>query len=633
MSRFNSLSIEAVAAALLLFCTACTDCGGEGSGDSSSDTQDAAVSDRSAPDTAALPDTSALPDISTLPDSSAPPDISTLPDQVMADAGAPFDASSADLLAAPDASVEDRVVEDRAPGPDAGPSCQIPSNAGFEELPGVGDETPPGWSLVYPGGTSVIGVDGSWSLDLDETLEGARSLRLHPEPGHTFILYQQRYLYERTGHGSMELAVSVEMRHQGLAAVPPLGVILLALDPEDSTTIGSMNLNADGPSGSWRHYSDTLSLAASEAVLHILVGATGDVADDPPGQAWIDDLRIEPTPCVEGRLCPLVELTTPVDRAAAVPSGFEKFDWLEDPASPVLHHAYRYHPTDNPSGEWYEPVPLDGPINTAGAEDAVFVPNDDNDTLYFYFTPTFSIEPGLQILMPEEGIWSVQRTGSGQSWIWGVPEKVWLFDTLAGEGCPFVLGDTMWSCSAACPYEGMHHFTSTRSGGGWGLAALAGTPLDSEQHEIGELHITEDENQVRWIYFHSSRADGHGDLDLWVTREDVGGWSEPVNLGAAVNSVEYEGYPFVSADGLELWFSGTSRDGGYYPYGAIFRSVRQGWDDVGQVWTWGAPEEIITRYAGEPTLDADGNIYFTHHFYDLGVGGLVESDIYVAWHR
>ena len=40
------------------------------------------------------------------------------------------------------------------------------------------------------------------------------------------------------------------------------------------------------------------------------------------------------------------------------------------------------------------------------------------------------------------------------------------------------------------------------------------------------------------------------------------------------------------------------------------------------------PELIISQFAGEATLDKDGNIYFTHHFYNDGK--MVEADIYVA---
>jgi len=43
---------------------------------------------------------------------------------------------------------------------------------------------------------------------------------------------------------------------------------------------------------------------------------------------------------------------------------------------------------------------------------------------------------------------------------------------------------------------------------------------------------------------------------------------------------------------------------------------------------WSEPELIISWFAGEPSLDNVGNIYFVHHFYKDG--NMIEADIYVA---
>ncbi|MFH1637593.1 MAG: hypothetical protein ABIB71_04175 [Candidatus Woesearchaeota archaeon] len=54
---------------------------------------------------------------------------------------------------------------------------------------------------------------------------------------------------------------------------------------------------------------------------------------------------------------------------------------------------------------------------------------------------------------------------------------------------------------------------------------------------------------------------------------------------------------------------------------AIFRSKRVDGE-------WQEPELIISQFAGEPTLDSHGNVYFTHHFFEYGE--MLEADIYVA---
>ena len=99
---------------------------------------------------------------------------------------------------------------------------------------------------------------------------------------------------------------------------------------------------------------------------------------------------------------------------------------------------------------------------------------------------------------------------------------------------------------------------------------------------------------------------------------------DPVNLGAPVNTVGDESRPFISSDGRELWFTRMASGIGYAGP-AILRSIRTG--D-----TWSEPEEIVSNFVGDPGLDDDGNLYFTHLFYDAA-GEKLEADIYVAYRR
>ena len=87
----------------------------------------------------------------------------------------------------------------------------------------------------------------------------------------------------------------------------------------------------------------------------------------------------------------------------------------------------------------------------------------------------------------------------------------------------------------------------------------------------------------------------------------------------AVNTPENEGWPFVTQDGNELWFTRT-----YLGTPAIFRSKRVNGE-------WQEPELIISQFAAEPSLDNEGNVYFTHHFFKDGV--MLEADYYVAYRK
>jgi hypothetical protein len=297
--------------------------------------------------------------------------------------------------------------------------------------------------------------------------------------------------------------------------------------------------------------------------------------------------------CSEDPSEPVVART----RAESIPDDAIKMTPALDAHPPVLHAA-----------GWDPPAPLTGPVNTAGAEDSPFI-TPDGSTFYFFFTPDVRVPPEGQLLDGVSGIWAARRVGTA----WAEPARVVLQtdDRLALDGCAFAMGDTLWFCSAREGYTGIHHFTARACGTGWCDVALAGD-IDLSGYEVGELHISADGGE---LYFGSTRAGGVGESDLWLSRRGGEGWGPPENI-AAVNTPAWEGQPFLTQDGSELWFTRF-----HLGAPAVFRSRREA-----GVWT--APEMILSSFAGEPTLDAAGSIYFVHHFYQDTT--MVEADIYVA---
>jgi len=267
-----------------------------------------------------------------------------------------------------------------------------------------------------------------------------------------------------------------------------------------------------------------------------------------------------------------------------------------DGLPPILH-----------SSEWEDPVPVEGPINTAGGEDSGFYAVDRNE-FYVFFTPDVDVPVEEQLLDEVTGIY-VSKNINGE---WSEPERVLLQKPgkLALDGCEFVQDDTMWICSAREGYVGLHWFISEFKNNKWQPPKEA--PEEIEKYEVGELHITAD---GRTMYFHSARAGGQGEYDIWKMDLVDGVWQEPVNV-EIVNSQATEGWPFISSDGEELWFTRTYRGSP-----AIYRSRLANGE-------WGEPELILSQFAGESSLDNDGNIYFTHHFYNSD--GMIEADIYMA---
>jgi len=297
----------------------------------------------------------------------------------------------------------------------------------------------------------------------------------------------------------------------------------------------------------------------------------------------------------EGTTPPTSFSPTPVlDRLAAIPADAIKIT----PETDV-------YPVKSETDEYADPVPLPFPINTSGAEDSAFV-MPDGKTLYVWFTPSPAIPVEQQLLDGVTGIYTFQKTETG----WTAPQRVWLQDPgkVSLDGCEFVLGNTMWFCSVREGYTGIHWFTAEFVNGKW--QNWKNADFDPA-YEVGELHITADGEE---LYFHSSRPGGLGAYDLWVSQNVNGVWQEPINL-TMLNSIYNDGWPFVTQDGLELWFTRVA--------GApeLWRSKR-----VNGVWT--QPQKMFAPFAGEASLDTAGNVYFTHHFYKDNL--MLEADIYVA---
>ena len=288
-------------------------------------------------------------------------------------------------------------------------------------------------------------------------------------------------------------------------------------------------------------------------------------------------------------------------RENAIPEAAIKATPSSDFYPPVLH-----------SDEWNQPVPLEQAINTAGGEDSAFVMPNGN-TLYFFFTPNVTVPAEKQLFDGVTGIY-ISRKEEGS---WGKAERIILQDPgkLALDGAEFVQGNTMWFASAREGYTGVNLFTAEFKDGKWMNWQYVGDKLMKE-YQVGEMHITADGSEM---YFHSDRTGTKGGLDIWVTKKVGGEWQKPENV-AEVNSPENEGWPFISQDGNELWFTRT-----YLGSPAIYRSLKTGG-------AWSEPQLIISRFAGESSLDNEGNIFFTHHFFK-NAGQMIEADIYVAYRK
>ena len=85
-----------------------------------------------------------------------------------------------------------------------------------------------------------------------------------------------------------------------------------------------------------------------------------------------------------------------------------------------------------------------------------------------------------------------------------------------------------------------------------------GAPVNTASTEYDPF-VAPDES---YLIFASSRPGGRGDGDLYVSFRDGTGWSEPANLGGAINTPAREFCPAVSPDGKYVYFTSKRAAGG-----------------------------------------------------------------------
>jgi hypothetical protein len=88
------------------------------------------------------------------------------------------------------------------------------------------------------------------------------------------------------------------------------------------------------------------------------------------------------------------------------------------------------------------------------------------------------------------------------------------------------------------------------------LGAVVNSPFTDFTPEISRDGLS--------LYFSSDRPGGMGGPDLWVARRagPDASWGTPVNLGSVINSNGNDGAPHVSRDGHRLFFT-SNRPGGF----------------------------------------------------------------------
>jgi len=247
------------------------------------------------------------------------------------------------------------------------------------------------------------------------------------------------------------------------------------------------------------------------------------------------------------------------------------------------------------AAQWSEPVPITE-LNDIGNE----------------FRPQYSLGGSALIFMAEGTITRSDWLDS----LWG-PRQYY----------PFPINYVGLQRAAALTPDGQWmYWVSWRSGGMgmwdiwrsrwddscqcWGPAELLGPNINSAYIEWG-MCFTADGSRMYFVTEEEFKngQQGYGYMDIWYVDWDstINDWGLPYNVGEPVNSINDEESPYVSADGLSLYFCcwGAHGEPGWQGEYDIYKAIWNGtrWDSVVNV---GPP--INSPYTErDPTISPQNN--------------------------
>ncbi|MFD1143980.1 carboxypeptidase regulatory-like domain-containing protein [Larkinella insperata] len=98
-------------------------------------------------------------------------------------------------------------------------------------------------------------------------------------------------------------------------------------------------------------------------------------------------------------------------------------------------------------------------------------------------------------------------------------------------------------------------YTATQQNGTW--VNIEELPFNSDDYSVGHPALSQD---GQLLFFASDMPGGLGGTDLYVSRNENGQWTKPVNLGKEINTKGNDLFPFVDERG-NLYFASDGRKG------------------------------------------------------------------------
>ena len=157
----------------------------------------------------------------------------------------------------------------------------------------------------------------------------------------------------------------------------------------------------------------------------------------------------------------------------------------------------------------------------------------------------------------DEDLWFSLKKGDGT---WDAPKNFGApVNTKNNNGIASFTGDGQYVVCGRCGetdgYGNCDIYGTTLSGNNWGTPVNLGAVINSTEWDA-QVSISADGKTLIWS---SMRSGGFGNEDLWMSKKnDKGEWTSPKNLGSTINTSGNEYSPFLHPDGKTLYFSSNN---------------------------------------------------------------------------